>query len=271
MSDKEFLNQNGYIVKRSFFNTQEVLDLQKLSKSLHSNNDKIVNNLHNQKEAWNLIVNSKIKNFLKNIYNEKDIYYLYNSHSVVQRHDEKVDDAWHRDNACRVFGVGPDWSGNYNVIRVAIYLNDENKIKTGLNLMPNSHNGKGYVCSLLRYLRTNMKRIYFNRIFRFCFDYIFGKKIYTNEGDCVFFYANMYHSAIRSKNIDEPRKAIFSTYGTNNLHADNFLNYYLYYHHVEHNFDTKKNSQEEFLNYLEKNGVNSKLPTSKKSVEGFTI
>ena len=272
MDDIKFLKKKGYIHKKNFFDNDEIEKIKILSSHLHTtSNTKVVNNLHNNKEAWSLLVNSKIINFLKNFYDTGEVFYLYNSHSVLQKIDEKVDSNWHRDNACRVYGVGPDWKNNYNVLRVAIYLNDEKNDENGLNLVINSHQKKKFICFIIRKLRQNFKRIYFNKVFRFFFDKFIGKKVITKTGDCIFFYANMYHSAIRSKKSLNPRKALFLTYGTNNNHTDNFLNYYIYHHPNDHSFDNKKNSKEEFTNYLKDNGLLEKLPSKKETIEGFTI
>ncbi len=273
MNDIDFLKKKGYVFKKNFFDEDEIKKLKSLSNYLHTNSGtKVVNHLHNNKKAWSLLVNSKIINFLKKFYDTDKVFYLYNSHYVTQKRDEKVDNAWHRDNACRVFGIGPDWKNDYNIIRVAIYLNDETKNdENGLNLVVKSHKGKKLVCFIIRKLRQNFKRIYFNKIFRYFFDRFIGKKIIAKTGDCLFFYASMYHSAIRSKKSGEPRKAFFLTYGSDNDHADNFLNYYIHHHPNDHTFDCKKNNKKEFINYLNNNELFEKLTSDKKTIEGFTI
>ena len=44
---------------------------------------------------------------------------------------------------------GPDWKDDYNVLKVAIYLNQDDESKTGLNIIKKSHNKKGYLCQLI--------------------------------------------------------------------------------------------------------------------------
>ena len=179
MNDVDFLKEKGFIHKRNFFDKDEIEKIKFLSNYLHTTSDaKVVNNLHNNKEAWSLLVNSKIINFLKTFYDPSKVFYLYNSHSVIQKINEKVDSNWHRDNACRVFGVGPDWKNDYNVLRVAIYFNDEINDENGLNLVIKSHKEKKLICFIIRKLRQNFKRIYFNKVFRYFFDKFIGKKNY---------------------------------------------------------------------------------------------
>ena len=107
----------------------------------------------------------------------------------------------------------------------------DNGSKSGLNFIKKTHRSKGYICKFLNFVRNKHKRIYHNRIFRFIFDNLVGTKIYTKAGDCIFFNANVYHSAMNNDYQDNvmERKAFFITYGTNNEHAKNFMNYYLYH------------------------------------------
>lgn len=263
MNDLKYLKKNGFVLIKNFFDQKDIEEIKNISDRLHSTNIKSVPHLHNFDFSWKLITNSKIIKFLKKFYSPDKIYYLYNSHSVKQKNTEPVDPNWHRDNAHRTFGAGEDWSGNYNILRVAIYLNEEKENTNGLKLIKKSHRSKKIICFLLRYLRSKYKRLYFNKIFRFFLDKIIGVTVHPKIGDCLFFYANTYHAALRNKKIGF-RKALFLTYGIKNIHAENFLNYYIYYHQLDHTFDYKKNNFDEFLKFLKTHDVNSYLPKVKK-------
>lgn len=261
--DKNYLAKNGFILKKKFFTKVEIKQLLKIQAGLHNKKNIKFGPLHKSRTTWNIIVNEKIINFVKNVLENKKISYLFHGHSVMQDKYAYVDSAWHRDNACRKFNKGPDWGPNYNVLRVAIYLDDSD---AGLNLIKGSHTGKGYLCFLINTLRNNFKFIYFNKIFRFLFDNIFGNKIITKKGDCIFFFANTYHSAINSKNIKYTRRAIFLTYGTHNHHADNHLNYY-FLHRKDLNYNLKKNIQRDFYKLLKKKNLFMTPPKKKVDIK----
>ena len=64
----------------------------------------------------------------------------YTQHSDLHAHRANV--SWHRDSACRTFGVGPDWDEShepYQVARVAIYLQTFAESHSFLGVIPGSH------------------------------------------------------------------------------------------------------------------------------------
>lgn len=268
MDDQSFLKENGFVVKRNFFSSKELDDLVKLNKSLHTKGNSKYIQLHNNKNTWDLITNKKILDNARKLTGE-NIYYLFHSSSVLQGTRANVDSAWHRDNVCRKFGLGPDWKGYYNVLRVAIYM--DNGSKSGLNFIKKTHRSKGYICKFLNFVRNKHKRIYHNRIFRFIFDNLVGTKIYTKAGDCIFFNANVYHSAMNNDYQDNvmERKAFFITYGTNNEHAKNFMNYYLY--HREDLFNIDEEIKEELYKALEQKEIKINPPTQKQNIDHASL
>ncbi len=220
---KKKLYKEGFIVLKKFFNEEEIKNLIELQNINHLNKN-IIRPLGNYPEYWNLISNNKLLKILRDLLGDQ-IVFLHNSHSVIQKSDIEIDSNWHRDNVSRVYGNGPDWDKktDYNVLRVAIYFPEKNN-KTGLGVIPRTHIGKGYICNFLRRTRTEFKRIYHSKYFKFIINNILGKNIYVEQGDCVIFLANLYHRSLPTKGI---RRAIFLSYGVNNTHAKNFLVYYL--------------------------------------------
>ncbi len=268
MNNKNYLEQNGFLVIRNLFSGLEIDKLVEISNKLHKNKNSKFGPIHNSKETWGIIANQKIINLVKEVLGTQNIVYLFHGHSVFQDKKTNVDNAWHRDNACRLFGKGPDWRDDYNILRVAIYLDDGD---SGLNLIRNSHRGKGYICKFINFLREKYKFIYHKRIFRFFFDNIVGKKIHTNAGDCVFFYANTYHSAINNKkNQNITRRALFLTYGTDNSHAKNHMNYYLF-HRTGEGFELLENDKNELLKFLEEKNIKINPPKKKIDIESASI
>ena len=268
---KKNLNKNGYFFAKNFFNEDEVAEILNNTNNNHKIEDLSseivsVGPIYNYKNFWSIIRNKKLLSFLKNTIGN-DLCYLYNSHSVYQRNNKDIDTNWHRDNPCRKFGHGPDWLGNnYNVLRVGIYFSDGAKSKTGLSILPKTHNKKEWICKLLNILRIKFKRLYFNKIFRFFLDKALGaKKIYTNKGDCIFFFANIFHASMRSKS---DRRAIFLSYGTRNGHADTYLNYFFHYR-KGFEINEKKINKEDFKNYLNEANIYIDPPKEKKIIEGL--
>ena len=87
-----------------------------------------------------------------------EVRYLYGA--ATKKEDEnKFPYAWHRDNVCRLFGIGPDWNEkeNYNVLRVGIYLSSQDIVKSGLNIIPFSHKRRYTFSNLLRLLHYKTK------------------------------------------------------------------------------------------------------------------
>ena len=264
----KLLKNQGYLHLKNFFNTDEASTLKNLQMQVHkrlSKNGDIlreVKQLANYKEFWDLINSKKILEKFKS-FNLENIKYLYNSHSVYQTNEGDIDQNWHRDNVCRNFNEGPDWDKNlkYDVFRVGIYLTDK-EANTGLKVIPGTHTSKGYICKLIRLLRTRLGFIYKMKIFKKLFDLVFAKKIYIQNGDCIIFYANIYHASMAS---NKPRQAFFLSYGKDNLHGQNYLNYYKYHRLDSDTFfpTIPIEEKDELDNLLKKNNIYISLPKKK--------
>ena len=137
------------------------------------------------------------------------------------------------------------------------------KTKTGIKVIPKSHQKKGIICFILRLLRKRFKKIYFNKIFRKIFDKLIGKEILVDKGDCVFFIANLYHAAMETHDV---RQAIFLSYGTKNFHAINYADYYLQGSENKERFafDKKMINKSEFNNLLKNKGIFFPISTENK-------
>ena len=86
--------------------------------------------LHNHREIWEYFVNDRLLNVLKNLLGQ-NVYYLHNC-STLHQDNVTVKQSWHRDNACRIVGKGPDWDNNlpYNVLTVITYLSSFEETKS---------------------------------------------------------------------------------------------------------------------------------------------
>ena len=150
-TNKNEFFKNGYCVLRNFLTKDEVEKYSSLAIKFRKKNKHMRSSgLHNFKECWDIIVNDRLLNVLKNLLG-KDILYLYNSH-IESYSQSDSEYGWHRDNPCRIFGKGADWNSEekYNVIRVGFFLSSFNYKKSGVNIIPGSHRKKYQLSQLLR-------------------------------------------------------------------------------------------------------------------------
>ena len=150
----------------------------------------------------------------------------------------------------------------YDIIRVGIYLPETNS-KTGIGVIPKTHISKGYICKILRFFRTKLKKIYFTRVFQNVFNYFFTKEIIVEKGDCIFFMANIYHRSLPSFG---KRQAFFLSYGGDSKHSYNYHNYYYFHREDSYRFrmSDKKIDINKFENLLKNNNLYLKFPNKKE-------
>jgi len=272
---KDLLIKNGYVVIRNFFNEQESEELKKKIYNVHKSqlNASEIHGMHKHKEYWDLICNKKIVDTMSGILGEK-MYYLYNSNTKTTT--DKVDInsySWHRDSACRQFGFGPDWNNKdeiYNVFRVGIYLFDSHDIKSGLNIIPNSHKTKYSLSNFLRILHYKLrnKKNRYIQFFRSVLSRFIGCDIKTNNGDIVIFLANLMHSEIPAKKFG--RVTAFLSYGPNNNHSKNYVNYYMM-HRKGYDMNMSDEHGNQFSELLKNKDIFFPPPKIKDSVKGFSV
>ena|SRR3990167_11455481 len=143
-----------------------------------------------------LIKHRKILAVLREIYQTQPRWAVHSDLHVNLRPGQSQEYNWHRDNVYRKFGVGPDWSEDYMVTRVGIYLQASNQNRSPLCIKPGSH--------------TNEEAL----------------KVDTFEpipGDVVFFDCRAEHSAISPRSS---KMALFLSYGMDNIHTARHAGYY---------------------------------------------
>ena len=263
--------KKGFAVYKNFFTEEEVEKLLQAFNEVHGNSDEThVSALHNHKNYWSIIVDKKILEAVKTLADDPDIFYLYNSQATISRKNNNIwpHHEWHRDSACRLFGIGPDWDKNerYKVMRVGIYLSADTD--SGLNVIAESHNKKYTLSGLLRLLQYKLKGSTFKPIvmLRVLLSKFIGKNIKTNKGDMIIFLANLFHSGIPT---DKERAALFLSYGPNDKHSKNYVNYYMK-HRKGFEFKDEK-TQKEFSEAMKKTNNHFPLPEKKDEVKGFSV
>jgi len=266
LTNKNQLLSQGYCVIRNLFNDKEVDEYKSIIRNVHGKiND--IGGLHNYREYWDLIVNERLLKIIRYLLGP-DIYYLYNSNSSIDNKNEMEDDAWHRDNACRIFGTGPDWDPNepYKVLRAGIYLSSFNDTGSGLNVIPRSHKKKYTLSGILRLLYYKTKYFPLLKSFRKKISKFIGVNIQTDAGDCIIFLANLFHTGIPTRGL---REAIYLSYGINDKHSKNYVNYYM-----EHRKGFKmenKEMREDFIILLKSKNIYFPLPEKKQEIKGASI
>jgi hypothetical protein len=259
----------GYCVIRNFLNNKEIQRYISIMDELNKRNRwKSTVGMHNYKECWDILVHERLLNIIRNLLGP-NISYLYNSHLKEETENEMVY-SWHRDNVCRIFGKGPDWDPNepYNVLRVGIYLSSFESTGSGLNVIPLSHKKRYTLSHVLRLLhfKTKNTNIPFLRGIRKKLEKYIGVNIHTNPGDCVIFLANLFHAGIPSHGS---RKSLFLSYGVNNKHSKNYVNYYI--KHLKQFIMHDKKMREDFAEFLKRKNIFYPLPEKKEEIEGVSI
>jgi len=280
--NRDQLFKKGYVVIRNFFNEKESEELKKIIHDVHKKFDEDysptdnsyteVKGMHKYKEYWNFICNKKILDTLNGIIGE-NVYYLYNSNTRLTTNQDNLGRSsynWHRDSACRLFGLGPDWDKDevYKVVRVGIYLFDSKDIKSGLNIIANTHRKKYNFDSILRIMHLRLKNVQnkYGKFFRSILSKFIGLNIKTNKGDIVIFLANLMHSEIPNKKSG--RISAFLSYGPNNKHSKNYVNYYMMH---RKGYDVPEEHAKQFFDLLRDKNIFFPLPKMKDDIKGFTV
>ncbi len=254
--------ERGYVLIRGLLSPEESThyraEIQKLSgigdtdfpEKLFACADGVSTN----RQFWPLIDHPKLMPVIREMLGPMA---RYTQHSDLHAHRGGV--GWHRDSACRTFGVGPDWDESkdpYQVARVAIYLQSYAESHSSLGVIPGSHRYEqgvwGRERAVWRRLIALRERAlsawgkltrgeglpHEMRLHSFPDKLIrtrprTGKLpwppptnpvwIRTEPGDCVVFNQRLYHSA---SPLIGPKYAVFLSYATENTHGRNHIAYY---------------------------------------------
>jgi hypothetical protein len=181
----------------------------------------------------------------------------YTQHSDLHAHRGAV--SFHRDSACRTFGVGSDWDESqepYQVARVAIYLQTYAESHSSLGVIPGSHRYEEPITGAeaafwRRFIALRETAIskwgqltrgeglpHAMRLKNFPDQLIRTRPragslpwpppqcpvwIRTEPGDTVIFNQRLYHTASQ---MSGPKYAIFLSYATENTHGCRHIAYY---------------------------------------------
>ncbi len=240
---KRQFEELGFVVIKNLLNTDEVVEYKSKLQKVSGLDDKkrtphfqCPNGVSTNREFWPLIWHPNLLSSVREIFGD-DI--RYTQHSDLHVHRGEI--GWHRDSADRTYGVGEDWdetNQKYQVARIAIYLQSYAESNSSLVVIPGSHQ-REYSLSPLE--KKVWNRLYFpQRVISKTHPWLQSfvrtdkpkyfmqpptQPVYlkTEPGDCVIFNTRLIHSG---SPIKGPKYAIFLSYGANNQHAKNHLNYY---------------------------------------------
>ncbi|MBT6537686.1 MAG: hypothetical protein HOK98_16040 [Rhodospirillaceae bacterium] len=181
------------------------------------------------KEAfWPVIFNERLIATVRALIGD-DI--RYTQHSDL--HINLPGGRWHRDSACRDYGVGPDWDEQeepYRVVRVAIYLSDHTESNSSLVVLPGSHHRESRLARteyvVWNKIRSFLRRHGRNNLLSHHFLTTPRRVIRTQPGDCVVFDQRLMHAGgvIRGS---APKYAIYLSFGIDNRHSRNHRAFFL--------------------------------------------
>lgn len=181
-----------------------------------------------REEFWPIIFNETLLSTVRTLIGD-DI--RYTQHSDL--HINLAGGRWHRDSACRDFGVGPDWDERddpYKVVRVAIYLSDHSESNSSLVVLPGSHRRETTVARkeyvLWNKIRSLLRRYGHNDMLPHHFLSAPRRVIRTKPGDCVIFDQRLMHAG-GVIHGPEPKYAIYLSFGINNHHSQNHRAFFL--------------------------------------------
>jgi hypothetical protein len=248
----------GYVVLRGLLSVEEAAhyraEIQKLSGVGDSDYGKRLfecpDGISKNRQFWPLIDHPKLIRVIRELLGPTA---CYTQHSDIHAHRGGL--SWHRDSACRSFGVGPDWDESkapYQVVRVAIYLQTYAESHSSLGVIPGSHRHEDTLTGAeaafwrrliaLREIATSrwvrlirgeplphemrMRKVIRTRprVGRLPWPPPQGPVwVRTEPGDCVIFDQRLYHSA---SSLSGPKYAAYLSYGPDNSHAHNHWVYY---------------------------------------------
>ncbi|HCP00178.1 MAG TPA: hypothetical protein DIT35_01675 [Rhodospirillaceae bacterium] len=180
------------------------------------------------REFWPIIFNERLLSAVRGLIGDN---IRYTQHSDL--HINLPGGRWHRDNACREFGVGQDWDERtepYRVVRIAIYLSDYTDSGSSLAVLPGTHRRESrlgrYEYMLWNKARTFMRKRGHNDKVPHWFITNPRRVIRTQPGDCVIFDQRLTHAG-GTLGAQSPKYAMYLSYGIDNSHSRNHRSFFL--------------------------------------------
>jgi hypothetical protein len=150
--DKEFFKNNGYCIIKDVFNSVEMAEFRTIAyetleqDKLNKKGKKVVTDIKNvfypsgdllTRPLKKVLLSDKILKIADTILDTKPVYFGDSTYQIGIG-----DRGFHRDNVDRIANQGEDWNGDYDIIRIGVYMQDHDKYSGGLKVIAGSHIGK---------------------------------------------------------------------------------------------------------------------------------
>ena len=205
---KNFFNENGYIILKNILTFKQIdkckqiiFEYMKKNKLINNSNGYTIPNFI-ELEDFSYISRLKDNRKIKNILN---IIFSGNNYRFCSHNDIGINRivGWHKDKLNGKYAnyekndIWKEYNGEkHEIVKVLIYLQDHDKLKDGLKLVPKSHLDKN--------IKIN--------------NYIDVK---SKIGDIIIFDQRITHRGMINQ-VKEPRILISFGFGKNNIFTDNF-------------------------------------------------
>jgi Phytanoyl-CoA dioxygenase (PhyH) len=233
MKPSELFNKTGYAIKYNVFSKEEIVNMRERVKQQLEEDQKnnLTFTLQNTSACYSrgdllsknhlngILLDPRILQIAKDVLNTEHLVYFGDSTYQTGTGAR----GFHRDNVDRIFKSGPDWTPEYNLVRIGIYLQDHAKFSGGLKVKVGSHANR------------DGKTIFIN----------------SNAGDVAVWSLKTLHSgnAVRLKGLpgvsidhssienripaflkkeqQQERMSLFMTFGVPGPHVDRFIAEYM--------------------------------------------
>lgn len=239
--DKRRFDQDGYYLLRSLLTPKEsryyrhkinrALDLPEAdvdNAAIGGHTRSLADGVTKCPDFWPLIFDDRLLDTVRELLGG-EVRYTQHSDLQINLHGGR----YHRDSACREFGIGPDWDETgapYKVVRVAIYLSGYRDSGSSIIILPGSHR-RETALNRLEYVAWNKLRAFARRrghndLLPHLFLTARKIRIKTNPGDCIIFDQRLMHAGgvLRGR---KPKYAVFLAYGFDNQHSRNHRAFFL--------------------------------------------
>lgn len=150
--DKEFFDTNGYCIVRNVFSAEEVAEFRALAYQTLDNDkqhDMVRKVTVATKDVYypkgdllskplnKVLLSDRILKIAETILQSKPVYFGDSTYQIGIG-----DRGFHRDNVDRIANQGEDWDGDYDIIRIGMYMQDHDKFSGGLKVIQGSHKGE---------------------------------------------------------------------------------------------------------------------------------
>jgi hypothetical protein len=146
--NKEQFDKDGFLIFKNLFTSNEIeqlrLDCYKqyeddFAKGLtydikNTNARSVKGDLLSKKHLKKVLLDDRVVNIAKGLLGPDVVYFGDSNFQLGVGHR-----GYHRDNVDRDFNSGPDWEGEYPIIRFGLYMQDHTKYSGGLKVQRGTH------------------------------------------------------------------------------------------------------------------------------------